>query len=145
MIVSNSLIGKSMHRLRSSYFSSSFILSVPLLVLRIIRSSGLWASTHLLVSGSHVPKNHAWNYENFMTKINFFELKRNYGKTLNTATSKIELFVIKHKDFKYLVIVLKSSILDAAGLLDRVFITFYPCFPFFLIKFPVSQVVDCFM
>ena len=26
-----------------------------------------------------------------MTKINFFKLKRNYGKTLNTATSKIEL------------------------------------------------------
>ena len=78
-----------------------------------------------------------------MTKINFLALKRNYGKTLNTATSKVELFVIKHKDFKYLV--LKSSILDAARLLDRLLITFYPCFQFFLIKIPVSQVVDCFI
>ena len=78
-----------------------------------------------------------------MTKINFLALKRNYGKTLSTATSKIELFVIKHKDFKYLV--LKNSILDAAMLLDRLLITFYSCFQFFLIKFPVSQVVECFI
>ena len=145
MIVSNSLIGKFTQGLRSSYFSSSFILLVPLLVLHIIRSSGLLASTHLLTSGNHVPKNDVWNYEILMIKINFLALKRKYGKTLNTATSKIELFVIKHKDFNYVAIVLKSSILDVARLLDRPLITFYPCFQFFLIKFPVSQVIDCFI
>ena len=53
-----------------------------------------------------------------MTKINFIALKGKYGRTLNTVTSKIELFVIKHKDFQYLAIVLRSSILDVTRLLD---------------------------
>ena len=77
-----------------------------------------------------------------MEKINFLVLKRKYGRTLNTATSKIELFVIKHKDFSYLAIVQKSSILEVARLLNRPLISFYPCFQFSLIKFPVSQVID---
>ena len=77
-----------------------------------------------------------------MTKINFLALKRKYGKNLNTATSKIELFVIKHEDFSYLAIVRKSTILEVARLLDCRLINFYPCFQFFLIKFPVSQVID---
>ena len=81
----------------------------------------------------------------FRTKINFLAIKRKYGETLNTATSKVELFMIKHEDYSYLAVVLKSSILDVARLLDRPLITFYPCFQFFLIKLPVSQVIDCFI
>ena len=79
-----------------------------------------------------------------MTKINFLALKRNYGKTLNTATSKIELFVIKHNDFKYLAIVLKSSILHGK-VIGSPFDYLLPMFSVFLIKFPVSQVIDCFI
>ena len=46
----------------------------------------------------------------FMIKTIILALKGKYSKTLNTVTYKIELFVIKHKDFPYLAIVLKSSI-----------------------------------
>ena len=38
-------------------------------------------------------------------------------------TSKIELFMVKDKDFQYLAIVLKNFILDVAGLLDLPLIT----------------------
>ena len=38
-------------------------------------------------------------------------------------TSKIELFMVKNKDFQYLAIVLKNFILDVAGLLDLPLIT----------------------
>ena len=78
-------------------------------------------------------------------KNDFLTLKREYGEILNTVTTRIELFVIIHKDFQYLAIVLKSSSLEIVGLLDPPLITFFPCFQFFLIKFPVSQVIDCFV
>ena len=79
-----------------------------------------------------------------MTKKRFLSLGK-YGEILNIVTSKIELFVIKHKDFRYLAIALKCSILDVAGSLDLPLITFYPCFELFFIKFLVSQVIDRFI
>ena len=77
-----------------------------------------------------------------MTKRNFLALKGTYGKILKTATSKIELLVVKHKGFQYLAMILKSSISDVTGLLDPPLIALYPCFEFFLTKFPVSEVID---
>ena len=81
-----------------------------------------------------------------MTKSNhFLALKRKYGEILNTTTSKVKLLLVKHKDFQYLAIALKSSILDVAGLLDSSLITFYPCFQISLIKFAVSQIINRFI
>ena len=102
-------------------FTSSFILLVLLFKLHIIRSLGLYANSQLLISGNHVPKNHAWNYKIFTTKNDVLVLKGKYGEVLNT--SKIELFMVKNKDFQYLAIVLKNFILDVAGLLDLPLIT----------------------